>query len=1070
MTFRKFAYADIIDARMGEQGIMKNAHRAVFNYTPRPGYLYVRSRAISSRCNDNYDMFPAEEIAKAYKTFIGKPVFVNHHNDDHRRARGIILDAALHRDKNPDGSPDTWAEVLMEVDAMTFPKLAKAIIAGEVNRTSMGTDVEISKCSVCGNKASSPAQYCQHIPAKKGKRIVHAGSGEPGKREAKLVYEECYGLSFFENSLLVEQPADPTAFFLGEVEYGPGLEHLAKTASTGHGSRTFETFSPNPLESPRMRSMNSLQSEASWQKTAARIQPATTSSSNSIWDLIKTAADDDEYANAAEKGLANDHVRSFQGRKVPDHGDRVAVYRDLSGAPKSGYPARGSWSIKRLSDRGGKSAHVYAHTVGLHVTNAEPTFDEGARQHFKEEEKRGVHAYIAGSVHHYAHPLEPGEKPDGDGWRQVSYYPDISHFFMKDTRNKYHGSDEAAFRGGSMWARGNIKEGTDGPVPQSKFEQPRTGKIWNFIYEADLIGDDLDNDLRDRDPVYWNRLASIQPPTSNWKFKAVVAKLNDDHPYTSLVPPKNQTEMSDDEKKEWAGKVKDHAQEWMKRNPVHPQNIVDHWNAATPEEKENGMNWYHDAHHTARIIAEGTNTPMHAMAGLVSNYSPQTHWATNVINAAKVARTKVAIGGKGNKHGEPALVRDPKTNDFVRDEQGKTISTGVPRGIMASEGQRRTGQALVDAPHDEDEARAQGNHYEQLLKGPKTQAFARLIHNGGDDHSVVVDRHAFSVASGARASDAAYGHSGLGGKKRYAELEGHYRTAAKMISDQEGHPVHPHQVQAATWLVRQRLNEAGDRELVKKGSRSASAARSSIAEMHHYMGEHHPEASIQMPGTGYSKETGLVTKDITKSSGREPNFSKAAYGETKAPQDVDTLRPENCTVCGNSTAYDGTQCQVCGYVAPPRPFGDPDVDTAKSKDIRKQVLDSADGTADPNDPDQQLGNQIGDPGELQDQADDAQAQGVSPAITCTNCGTGIIPTPAKSEGDTPPYPAEGDVCPVCKKGELLSQSDPDEDADQDGVPDEEEDAEIDPDAGNDPNVPFGKNKDTKNKDKDKKGK
>ena len=124
------------------------AHKHNFDYEPRPGYLYVRSRAISSRCNDNFDEFPAEEIKKGFRTFVGKPVFVNHNNDNHRRARGVVIDAALHEDKNPDGSPDIWVEALMEVEAKNFPKLAKAILAGEIARTSMGTDVEYSICSI----------------------------------------------------------------------------------------------------------------------------------------------------------------------------------------------------------------------------------------------------------------------------------------------------------------------------------------------------------------------------------------------------------------------------------------------------------------------------------------------------------------------------------------------------------------------------------------------------------------------------------------------------------------------------------------------------------------------------------------------------------------------------------------------------------------------------------------------------------------------------------------------------------------------------------------------------------
>jgi hypothetical protein len=221
----KFASFGIIDkfeipSQTSRSVLRRMAHRVEFDYEPRPGFLYVRSRAISSRCNDNFDEFPADEIKVSYRTFVGKPVFVNHHNDNHRRARGVIIDAKLHEDRAPDGSPDTWCEVLMEVDAVRFPKLAKAILAGHIDRTSMGTDVAFSKCSFCGNKATTPLEYCSHIPALKGKRIVRTTAS--GKKEGILVREICYGLKFFENSLLVEEPADPTAYFLG-VEAGPGV-------------------------------------------------------------------------------------------------------------------------------------------------------------------------------------------------------------------------------------------------------------------------------------------------------------------------------------------------------------------------------------------------------------------------------------------------------------------------------------------------------------------------------------------------------------------------------------------------------------------------------------------------------------------------------------------------------------------------------------------------------------------------------------------------------------------------------------------------------------------------------
>jgi hypothetical protein len=233
----KYASAQImtttlVPTGLGRRELRRFAHKHHFSYEVRPGYLYVRSRAISSRCNDNFDEFPASELEKAYRSFIGKPVFVNHVNHDHKRARGVIIDAALHKDSNRDGTKDWWVEVLQEVDAVRFPRLAKEILAGNIARTSMGCDVSHSICSACGNKATTPAEYCSHIPAAKGQRLYRTTAS--GKKEGVLIRETCFGLKFFENSLLVEPPADPTAYFTG-VD-ASGLDKAAsKTAAAAEG-------------------------------------------------------------------------------------------------------------------------------------------------------------------------------------------------------------------------------------------------------------------------------------------------------------------------------------------------------------------------------------------------------------------------------------------------------------------------------------------------------------------------------------------------------------------------------------------------------------------------------------------------------------------------------------------------------------------------------------------------------------------------------------------------------------------------------------------------------------------
>jgi hypothetical protein len=237
MTIRKFSYTDIISVEIaGPPSLRKDArahfgasevfhkvgHRATFTYKRRPGFLYVNNRAISSRTNMNFDTWPAAEIATTkpgfgYLTFIGKPVFVEHANDNHYRTRGVNVAATLHEDYNPDGTPDTWVELLKEIDARRYPKLSAALLKKRITRTSMGVDCEHSVCSKCGNLSYSPSDYCVHMPLQKGARYEFYNP-KTLRKEQRYVSEICKKLSFFEDTFIVTQPADPTAFVLGVQE------------------------------------------------------------------------------------------------------------------------------------------------------------------------------------------------------------------------------------------------------------------------------------------------------------------------------------------------------------------------------------------------------------------------------------------------------------------------------------------------------------------------------------------------------------------------------------------------------------------------------------------------------------------------------------------------------------------------------------------------------------------------------------------------------------------------------------------------------------------------------------
>jgi hypothetical protein len=261
----KYTNCEVIEVKSADEKLEGNAKLSSFDHIPKDtyrthdGYIYVKVRAISSRVNKNFDGWPVNELAGmdegefrrvaselnkhsstnsrltftkdssnlkskgdyGFKTFIGRPIFVDHNNSDPTRSRGVIVDAMLHiehpqkiaSDSYWGGAPDnhkpeTWIELLLEVDGKSFPKLAKSLLDGKVNAVSMGCNVEYTTCSICNHKAANVEEYCDHIKKK--------GTTYKTGNVSKVAYEDCYNVNFFEISAVFD-PADVTALFTEPV-------------------------------------------------------------------------------------------------------------------------------------------------------------------------------------------------------------------------------------------------------------------------------------------------------------------------------------------------------------------------------------------------------------------------------------------------------------------------------------------------------------------------------------------------------------------------------------------------------------------------------------------------------------------------------------------------------------------------------------------------------------------------------------------------------------------------------------------------------------------------------------
>lgn len=229
LSFRKFARSEVLEVKRSASPLgtlSKFASHNDDNYISDDGYLYVRVRAISSRVNKNYDGWPSEVLKQSYSSFLHRPIFVEHNNNDPLRARGVIVDTQLHVEDAKTASeidpyyktaadnhkPPTWIELLLEIDAQRFPKLARAIIDGTIDGFSMGANVAKTACSVCGNIASDIHEFCSH---QQHKGAYYDSYDDEGRRTSKLAYEDCIeGVDFFEISAVFD-PADETALTLG---------------------------------------------------------------------------------------------------------------------------------------------------------------------------------------------------------------------------------------------------------------------------------------------------------------------------------------------------------------------------------------------------------------------------------------------------------------------------------------------------------------------------------------------------------------------------------------------------------------------------------------------------------------------------------------------------------------------------------------------------------------------------------------------------------------------------------------------------------------------------------------
>lgn len=191
------------------------------NLSPDPNLVYALVNALGAgeyfSSNKNGDYFPEEALKKYHPTFVSNAhVFQHHRNKNPRKRLGDVL----HSNWNDNMKR---VELIITLDRRREP--AKKVITklenGNYVMTSMGARVPYDQCSICGTKAKTRAQYCDHLNTSMHKVL-------PDGRKVFAINDKP---NFFDISIVLI-PADKTS--------GIMLPFLEKNAQLGD-------FKPSPV-------------------------------------------------------------------------------------------------------------------------------------------------------------------------------------------------------------------------------------------------------------------------------------------------------------------------------------------------------------------------------------------------------------------------------------------------------------------------------------------------------------------------------------------------------------------------------------------------------------------------------------------------------------------------------------------------------------------------------------------------------------------------------------------------------------------------------------------------------
>ncbi len=221
-------------------GMVKSASDSRINeyissIAPDPNKIYVHILAMGAGevygANRNADYFPENNLIDHHKTFELNPahIFRNHVNKNPDIAIGqVVFSIYNHRMHR--------VEIIAWIDKFKGADIVERLEHGDYPATSMACKTAYDVCSICGNKAHTRQEYCEHLNSELG-RLYPDGR--------KVMALNVAPLKFFDMSIVV-RPADVTSSILQKVaSHGPSLgsaDHALSEGLTEEGLHKQATF------------------------------------------------------------------------------------------------------------------------------------------------------------------------------------------------------------------------------------------------------------------------------------------------------------------------------------------------------------------------------------------------------------------------------------------------------------------------------------------------------------------------------------------------------------------------------------------------------------------------------------------------------------------------------------------------------------------------------------------------------------------------------------------------------------------------------------------------------------